>query len=80
MDQVVNPLQHHQPAYGEHHQMENREFKLGVSGNGKRQFRTFFAKFSLNVLVSYFLSCVERIVMHCSSKTASYFILYCLIP
>jgi hypothetical protein len=58
----------------------NREFKLRVSGNGKRQVRTFFAKFSLNVFVSYFLSCVERIIMHCSFKTASSFTLCCLIP
>ena len=57
-----------------------REFKLRVSGNGKLQIRTFLAKFSLNVFVSYFLSCVERIVMHCSFKTASSFTLYCLIP
>ena len=60
--------------------LNSREFKLRVSGNGKRHVRTFFAKFSLNVLVSYFLSCVERIVMHCSFKTASSFTLYCLIP
>jgi hypothetical protein len=57
-----------------------REFKLRVSGNGKRQVRTFLAKFPLNVFVSYFLSCVERIVMHCSFKTTSSFTLYCLIP
>jgi hypothetical protein len=56
----------------------NREFKLHVSGNGKRQVRTVLAKFSLNVFVSYFLSCVERIIMHCSFKTASSFTLYCL--
>jgi hypothetical protein len=60
---------------------DNREFKLRVSGYGKRQIRTFFySKFPLNVFVSYFLSCVERIVMHCSFKTASSFTLYCLIP
>jgi hypothetical protein len=57
-----------------------REFKLRVSGNGKRQVRNFLAKFSLNVFVSYFHSCVERIVIHCSLKTASSFTLYCLIP
>jgi hypothetical protein len=57
----------------------NREFKLHVSGNGKRQVRTFFAKFSLNVFVSHFLSCVERIIMYFSFKTASSFTLYCLI-
>jgi uncharacterized membrane protein len=49
-----------------------REFKLHVSGNGKRQVRIFLAKFSLNVLVSYFLSCVERIIMYFSFKTASF--------
>jgi hypothetical protein len=58
----------------------NREFKLHVSGNGKRQARTFLAKFSLNVFVSYFLSCVERIIMYFSFKTASLLTLYCLIP
>jgi hypothetical protein len=58
----------------------NREFKLRVSGNGKRQIRTFFAKFPLKVFVSYFLSCVERINMHCSFQTANSFTLYCLIP
>jgi hypothetical protein len=58
----------------------NREFKLPVSGNGKRHVRTFLAKFSLNVFVSYFLSCVERIIMYFSFKTASSFTLYCLIP
>ena len=57
-----------------------REFKLRVSGNGKRQVRTFSAKFSLNVFVSYFLSCVERIIMYFSFKTASSFTFYCLIP
>ena len=57
-----------------------REFKLHVSGNGKRQVRTFLAKFSLNVFVSYFLSCVERIIMYVSFKSASSFTLYCLIP
>jgi hypothetical protein len=40
-------------------------------GNGKRQVQIFFAKFSLNV--SYFLFCVERIIMHCSFKTTSSF-------
>jgi hypothetical protein len=44
----------------------NREFKLHVSGNGKRQVRTFLANFSLNVFVSYFLSCVKRIIMFIS--------------
>ena len=58
----------------------NRELKLRVSGNGKRQVRTFLAKFSLNVFVSYFHVCVERIVMHCRFKIASLFTLYCLIP
>jgi hypothetical protein len=53
--------------------------KLHVSGNGKRQVRTFLAKFSLNVFVSYFLSCVERIIMYFTFKTASLFTLYCLI-
>jgi hypothetical protein len=43
-----------------------REFKLYVSGNGERQVRTLLAKFSLNVFVSYFLSCAKRIIMHCS--------------
>jgi hypothetical protein len=57
-----------------------REFKLRVSENGKRQIRTFFAKFPLNVFISYFLACVERIVMHRSFKTVSSFTLYCLIP
>ena len=37
-------------------------------------------KFSLNVFVSYFLSCVERIIMYFSFKTESSFTLYCLIP
>jgi hypothetical protein len=46
-----------------------REFKLHVSGNGKRQIRTFLAKYSLNVFVSYFISCVERIIMYFSFKT-----------
>ena len=54
--------------------------KLHVSGNGKRHVRNFLAKVSLNVFVSYFLSCVERIIMHCSFKKASSFTLYCLIP
>jgi hypothetical protein len=63
-----------------HRHTVNREFKLRVSGKGKRQIRTFFAKFPLNVFVSYFLSCVKTIVMHCSFKTASSFTLYCLIP
>jgi hypothetical protein len=60
---------------------QNREFKLHVSGNGKRQVRIFLAnsEFSLKVFVSYFLSCVERIVMHFIFKTASSFTLYCLI-
>ena len=57
-----------------------RELKLHVSGNGKRQVRTFLAKFSLNVFVSYLLSCVERIIMYFSFKTASSFTFYCLIP
>ena len=56
-----------------------REFKLHVSGNGKRQVRNFLTKFSLNVFVSYFLSCVERIIMYFSFKTASSFTLYRLI-
>jgi hypothetical protein len=42
--------------------------KLHVSGNGKRQIQIFLAKFSLNVFVSYFLSCVERIIMYFSLK------------
>jgi hypothetical protein len=41
----------------------SREFKLHVSGNGKRQVRTFLAKFSLYGFVSYFLFCVERIII-----------------
>jgi hypothetical protein len=41
-------------------------FKLHVSGNGKRQVQILLAKFSLNVFVSYFLSCVERIIMYFS--------------
>jgi hypothetical protein len=57
----------------------NREFKLHVSGNGKRQVRIFLAKFSLNVFVSYFLSSVERIIIYFSFKTASSLTLYCLI-
>jgi hypothetical protein len=57
-----------------------RKFKLHVSGNSKRQVRNFLAKFSLNVFVSYLLSCVERIIMDCSFKTASSFTFYCLIP
>jgi hypothetical protein len=57
-----------------------REFKLHVSGNGKRQVRIFLEKFSLNVFVWYFLSCVERIIMYFSFKTGSSFTLYCLIP
>jgi hypothetical protein len=57
----------------------NREFKLHVSGNGKRQVRTFLAKFSLNVFLAYFLSCVERIIMYFSFKTASKFT-YSLLP
>jgi hypothetical protein len=61
------------------HQQVNREFKLHVSGNGKRQVRSFWAKLSLNLFVSYFLSCVERIIMYFSCKTASSFTLYCLI-
>jgi hypothetical protein len=48
-----------------------REFKLHVSGNGKRQIRIFLAKFSLNVFVSYFLSGVERIIVYFSFGTAS---------
>ena len=56
-----------------------REFKLHVSGNGKRQVRIFLAKFSLNVFVSYFLSCVERIIMYFSFKTAS-LLFYSLLP
>jgi hypothetical protein len=48
-----------------------REFKLHVSGNGKRQVRIFMAKFSLKIFVSYFLSSVERIIMYFSFKTAS---------
>jgi hypothetical protein len=38
-----------------------------------------FYKFSLNVFVSYFLSCVERIITYFSFKTASSFALHCLI-
>jgi hypothetical protein len=57
----------------------NREFKLHVSRNGKRQVRTFLVKCSY-VFVSYFLSYVERVIMHCSFKTASSFTLYCLMP
>jgi hypothetical protein len=58
--------------------MNFREFKLHVSGNGKRQVRTCLAKFPLNVFVSYFLSCVERIIMYFSFKRTSSFTLYCL--
>jgi hypothetical protein len=57
-----------------------REFKLQVSMNGKWQVQTFLAKFSSNVFVSYFLSCIERIITNFSFKTASSFTLYCLIP
>jgi hypothetical protein len=53
------------------HMFNIREFKLHISGKSKPQVRTFLAKFSLNVFVSYFLSCVERISMHCSFKTTS---------
>ena len=58
----------------------NREFKVHVSGNGKRQVRTFLATL-LNVFVSYFLSRAKRITVHCCFKTASSFnTLYCPIP
>jgi hypothetical protein len=46
-----------------------RSLSFTFPENRKRQVRTFLAKFSLNVFVSYFLSCVERISMNCSFKT-----------
>ena len=59
--------------------LHTMEFKLHVSGNGKRQVRTFLTKLSMNVSVSYFFSCVERLIIYFSFKTASSFTLYCLI-
>jgi hypothetical protein len=53
---------------------------LSFTFPGKRQVQNFLPKFSFKVFVSYFLSCVERIITHCSFKTTSYFILYSLIP
>jgi hypothetical protein len=57
-----------------------KEFKLHVSRKQQTAGSNFLVKFSLNVFVSYFLSCVERISMprHCSFKTTSSFTLYCL--
>jgi hypothetical protein len=61
--------------FGKVHE-QNREFQLHVSGKGKRQVRTFLAKFSLNVFVSYFLSYVERIIMYFSFKRQQVYLLF----
>ena len=43
--------------------------------NGKRQSGIFFARFSFDLFVSYYLSCVKRIIMHCSFKTTRPFLI-----
>jgi hypothetical protein len=49
-------------------------------GTANGRFEISLQNFRLYVFVSYFLSCVERIMMYFSFKTASLFTLYCLIP
>jgi hypothetical protein len=38
------------------------------------------ANFLLNIFVSYFVSCVERIIIYFSFKTCSKFKIYSLLP
>jgi hypothetical protein len=41
-----------------------REFKLHVSGQQQTAGSNFLPAFSLNIFVSYFLSCVDRVLKH----------------